>query len=259
MASSLVNEGASPTTVGTLSAWYDAQTLGSLWQDSARTIPVAATNDPVGAWDQISPGTPGDRAVLQAGAGFRPFYIAAGYGGGPCVRFDGDDYLSTTAAWVASLFAGIDKPFFSLVAVQQSSLTGTQALTSLGRNAANGYRTLRSLAGGPQLTSSHDAGGTVSNNALTGAIVVNTPTIIGVRYDGVNAELFNGYNQIYGPAASVVSSQVTIDRFGLGALVRSTVGNFLIGDLAGAALWTTLTEPQRLDVTAYFFDRYNNV
>ena len=44
-----------PLTIGSgLKGWWDATVKSSLWQDSARTTPVAFNADPVGAWDDKS-------------------------------------------------------------------------------------------------------------------------------------------------------------------------------------------------------------
>ena len=79
----------SPTDLTNLLAWYKAD--GALWQDSARTIPVALDGDPVGAWDDESGN---GNHLLQATTGHQPMYRTEVLNGRPIVRFDGvDDHL----------------------------------------------------------------------------------------------------------------------------------------------------------------------
>lgn len=87
----------SPSDVAGLVGRYDATTLSTLWQDSARTTPVAADGDRVGAWD--------DRSVtaahlLQATAGARGTYKTGIQNSLPVVRFDGTDDLLQVLAVV---------------------------------------------------------------------------------------------------------------------------------------------------------------
>ena len=74
--------------------WLDASTLRSLYTDSARTTPVAANDDPVGALSDLSGN--GYHAT-QATSSKRPLYKASGINSMPSVQTDGvDDYLEFT-------------------------------------------------------------------------------------------------------------------------------------------------------------------
>ena len=65
--------------------WFDASDINGLYQDSAKTTPVANNNDPVGAWtDKVS-----GLSVVQATAGLRPIYLTNVQNGMPVVRFNG--------------------------------------------------------------------------------------------------------------------------------------------------------------------------
>ena len=82
-----------PLTVGTPVLWLDSSVLSSLYQDSARTTPVTANADPIGAWSDLSGS--GNHAV-QATAGARPTYVTSGISSLPSVALDGtDDFLGT--------------------------------------------------------------------------------------------------------------------------------------------------------------------
>ncbi len=82
----------SPLDLANLLAWYKAD--GTLWQDSARTTPVASDANPIGAWDDESGN--GNHAIQATGAK-RPTYKTGIINGRPTVRGDGiDDLLSFT-------------------------------------------------------------------------------------------------------------------------------------------------------------------
>ena len=243
-----------PSALGNLAAWYSARTLSSLWQDSGRTAPITAQGETVGAWDDLSGNS---RHLTQGTGSAEPTYRTGDIQGRPSLLFDGTDFLSSTEAWVATVFGGVDLPFSVLMVLMQTDLTGIQSVCNLGRNAANGYRAFRSNGGTPQLTSTPDGGGAVSNTATTGFITVSTPLVLGMRYDGVNAELFNNFTRIYGPTASLaVGSTVSADRIGVGALVRNTNANFYIGHIAEVVVCTTMTEAERMGVTSYLRRAY---
>ncbi len=85
-----------PTDIPGLQLWLKAD--GTLWQDSARTTPATANNDPVGAWDDASGNA---NYAIQATAGFRPLLKTSVVNSKPVVRFDGtDDFLAFTATLV---------------------------------------------------------------------------------------------------------------------------------------------------------------
>ena len=89
-----------PARVGGLKLWLDAASPQSLYTDSARTTLVAANNDPVGAWSDISGN--GYHAT-QATSSKRPLYKTSGLNGTPCLQFDGtDDSMSTPSIDMSS-------------------------------------------------------------------------------------------------------------------------------------------------------------
>jgi hypothetical protein len=82
----------SPADLAGLTLWLDANDLTTLWQDSAKTTPVAADGDVVGAWEDKS-GNANDGS--QATAGLKPLYKTNIQNGKAIIRFDGvDDLLS---------------------------------------------------------------------------------------------------------------------------------------------------------------------
>lgn len=75
-----------PLSLGpSLAAWYRAD-ISYLWQDAARTTPVAADGDPIGCWDDAS----GNGFHLkQSSDALRPTYKANIQSNKPVVRFNG--------------------------------------------------------------------------------------------------------------------------------------------------------------------------
>lgn len=67
----------SPATLfaGETGGYWDPSVLSSLWQDSARTTPVTANNDPIGAIDDLSGN---GNHLVQATADNRPLYKTSG-------------------------------------------------------------------------------------------------------------------------------------------------------------------------------------
>lgn len=78
----------SPTDITGLILWLDANTISTLWQDSARTTQVAADGDPVGAWDDRSAS---GYNFTQATSASRPTYRTGGINSLPTLDFDGSD------------------------------------------------------------------------------------------------------------------------------------------------------------------------
>lgn len=95
----------------TPTAWYDPSDITTLWQDSARTVPVTAHGDPVGAMDDKSGNA---KHAIQATAGNRPLYQVEG--SDKFLLFDGvDDALSVTMA--------LAMPFDRISAIRQATST----------------------------------------------------------------------------------------------------------------------------------------
>jgi hypothetical protein len=105
-----------PADIATLALWLKAD--GTLWQDSARTTPVASDADPVGAWDDESGN---GRHYTQATGGNRPTFRTAVVNSEPVVRFaagsaqwlGGPDFLTGFSAGevVVVVKLNADPPF----------------------------------------------------------------------------------------------------------------------------------------------------
>jgi hypothetical protein len=82
---------------GETGLWLSSSDIDSLFQLSNGTTAVAANNDPVGYWTDLSGN---GNHCIQATAGNRPLYKTAG----PAVLFDGTtDYLSVASRLIATI------------------------------------------------------------------------------------------------------------------------------------------------------------
>lgn len=237
-----------PSSISTLVGWYDASVIGTLWQDAARTTPVSANSDPVGAWDDQSASA---LHLTQGTAGAKPTYKSADVNGKAGLSFDGGDYVFSSAAGVATLYAGVDKPIVVFAVIMLNPTTGTQCIAGIGNSASSvGFRALRTSSGIPQVSSIDDASGSTTNTAAAGDLgtiparggwVINTtPT----------TELFRNGARVYGPLAAETGT-FTINRFALGCLLRSSTANFLTGYLSEVVVCTSITPAQILGLNNY--------
>ncbi|MBM4040746.1 MAG: LamG domain-containing protein [Planctomycetes bacterium] len=80
-----------PTDVAGCRLWLDASDAGTLWQDTAGSVPVTASGQSVARWNDKSGGS---FAVSQATAANRPQYRAGALYGASTLYFDGtNDFL----------------------------------------------------------------------------------------------------------------------------------------------------------------------
>jgi hypothetical protein len=77
-----------PSELSGLKVWYDADDLDTLYQDSAKTTPVAADGDPIGCWGDKS-GNGDD--VTQGTTSAKPLYKTGIKNGKAAVLFDGSN------------------------------------------------------------------------------------------------------------------------------------------------------------------------
>lgn len=86
--------GFSPAQLAGLVLWLDADDAATLFQDAARSTPVASDGDPVGGWTDKGSGT---YHALQATAAKRATNRPSAVNGRGAVEFDGtDDFLTVT-------------------------------------------------------------------------------------------------------------------------------------------------------------------
>lgn len=166
------------------------QTL--LFQDSAKTTPVASNSDPVGAWVD---GVQGVDAI-QATTANKPTYATNSLNGLPTLSFDGSDLLatgnisiSTFAVWVVfrSSTANIvfEQSASSTSDNGQYLFTGTSAAINVYRASTRIYKTGQNLADNTYRSVRFEHQGTYAslkyfaNNAELTTSTQGTPADIG--------------------------------------------------------------------------------
>lgn len=244
----------SPLQLANLAAWYSVRTLGTLWQDSGRTTPVAANNDPVGAWDDLSGNA---RHLTQATGGARPTYKSSGLNGQPYLSYDGGDYLASTEAWVGTLFSGVDKPFVA-IAVARRTVAANQAIVALantGNNTPNRYTRL----GGTDLfallhvNDANSPAGGVAN--LAPVAIGNGAYVLTAIYNGATASIYvNGVPMVADQASGVGAT--TLNSLAIGARLRTAPGLFFTGDIPEVVIATAMTVQEYRGIISYLQNIY---
>jgi hypothetical protein len=106
-----------PTAITGLQAWWDFSDVATLWQNAARSTPVAADADPIGG---VTDKSGAGNHLAQATAGFRPQYKVGIRAGRSVGRWDGtDDEMAVTFG------VGMTAATFFVVAVKRSAPGGT--------------------------------------------------------------------------------------------------------------------------------------
>lgn len=149
----------------TLSPFVWFKSDGVLWQDSGRTTPVTANNDPVGAWDDASGN---GRHATQAST--RPTYKTAQIGSAAALDFvPGSSTFLTTAAF------SVSQPTTWFVVADDDN-TGTEQFFDCvtNRNA---------------LFTSGGVWDFYAGNIVTGPAADTSPHIFAVTFNGASSKL----------------------------------------------------------------------
>lgn len=232
-----------PNTVAGLYAWFHP-TSGK-WQDSGRTTPASANNDPVGAWDDASGSS---RHVTQATAADRPLLKTSIINGFAVQRFDGaTDFLQRTSAG------------FSIATPQTIFCVGLVSSVSAPGAFGRVYDSADSSVG-RALMGKH---GDNSTNAIFAGTVVSyaesLPTTMKVWsavYNGASSALWrNGTQVVSGNAGTNTMSGL---RLGAGATAGGGAASEFNGcDIAEFVVYSAaLSASDRIGVENYLRSKY---
>ncbi len=206
---------------GVQGAWYDPSDLSSMFQDSAGTVPVTATGQPVG---RINDKSGNGNHATQATTAAKPTYTESG--GLKYLLFDGvDDFITQTAAFGAALA----QPNAVAMGVKIDTLASVRGAhnTFFDTTAAADQRIFQdNLDDGLKLF----AGGTV--NASGGTLAALSYVINGI-FDGVSSR--NRVNGVNG--ATVTVGAGTLAQMRLGA--NGGGNNPMSGRIYGAIIRDT--------------------
>lgn len=229
-----ISSGFSPKQINGLVLWLTAD--AGLFQDSGKTTPATANNDPIGAWADQS-GTGND--VLQATGGNRPVLSTNVQNGRNAVSFSGSAHTlqktfgaayaqpNTVIVTFQATGAGSTGPVFDAFTSQNEQLDATTW----------GIATMRAYAG------------TVL--ASVSASDLNISHIASIVFNG-GSGVFR-YNKAQ-EATGAIGAQ-TLDGFTLGS--RGDGTNFYIGYIMEIVVYNAaLTTPQMVLVENYMAARY---
>lgn len=228
---------AAPNEVSNLWSWHDVSTLNTLYQDAARTTPVAANSDPIG---NIGDRSGNSRHLAQTGAaGTRPTYQTNIQNGLAAALYDGGDFLDTSAT--------LDSVPMTIIGVfRTSSTVGTnRGIASVYHSTNFGARctfttanVLQALVSTPQVTR--------NSVATFGA---TTTIIFCGRFDTAEIASFaNGSISTTTHAAPAVNNILSVGRSNV-----NTATSLANGHLCELAVYNrALTNNEVASLNAYF-------
>ena len=177
-----------------------------------------------------------------------PTYGQSRINGRPAVVLASASSQYLTANGIATLLTGQDVPFTWVSVNRIPTPSGTQSLMSLGSSAsANPLHRLEAASSQWQMTRRSDSAG-ADTASITAGTAAGVGTIVATRFTGTVAQLFANGAQLGADTAMDVNL-LTVDRFALGAQVRTTVNNYVNGDLGDQLVWNralTLSELARV-------------
>lgn len=220
---------------GSLGLWLEAAPA-NLFQSNAGTTAVASDGDPVGFWTDLSAN--GFDLSSVADDTTRPLYKTDG--SVHWVEFDGtNDLLRRLAAlnlWSASGYTAmiamrsvspvVNRHLVAQGGNESNTVLGVVGSVVAGTDQGNFYR---NTAGGNVLQNSTATGAHDGNDRII-TVVDNGSSVISY-IDGVA-----GTSRSYTRAGNTF----TMDRFGLGGLIRNTIGLWFPARVHGIAVWPSV-------------------
>ena len=209
-----------------LELWLDGSDIATLFQDSAKTTPVTADGDVVGA--MADKGDNGNDAT-QGTTANKPIYKATIQNGLSIVRFAVNDYLEVDA--LAAIFTGIDKPMTIFAALKQTNNTGTQQVFGVARGASSNPLFVLDIATNVnyRLVRRDDA---VTLKLLTAGTPDTLAHLLYAEFSGTVGTLRIDSAVIGTPNTDFDLGTLTLDKATVGA--RNSLGalsNYLNGDI----------------------------
>lgn len=244
-------------------AWYEVR-QGGLFQSNAGTTAATANGDPIGFMPDLSANSRTQKSAADDGT--RP--LLQGVGSFPYFDLDGTSQVLFSTVAMSSYSSGAG---FTWALVFRSNSNATNSRLLAEGSSAGGNPIMSPLQAQTATASSagafyrNDSGASVGvGSPSTG----NTPS---------NANVFNGSDHVFiytddGTSNSSVSNiatyldgvagatltftrngtDVTVNRFAIGALVRNTTGNWWAGRVYGGVfLNRVITTTERANLTTY--------
>jgi hypothetical protein len=208
--------------------WTPADITTALWLDAADGTTV--TGSPVSQWSDKSGN---GRHATQGSSGLRPTYTST-LNGLPVLTFDGTSFLIADA--VASVIGGNDVPWSAcivyniadnganhcLVSATSSTLDGVQH--SVNRDFLSGANAIRSTR------RASDTQVNVSGNVAA----ADGPGLLSLVFTGTAVQLYDAGSEVANAAQD--NASLSVQRFSIGVLRRSTNATFVNGDIGEIVL-----------------------
>jgi hypothetical protein len=234
-------------------AWFDFQSLGTLFTDTARTIPASVVGDPIrGVSDKSGNGNHASEATSPG--------VLDSIGNYPAIKFDGIAQL-LRANSIAAGQSGDDTPFTAMwVEYDTDDSVALQTRWSFGSSSTANPRFAfdSDAAGSCSVRKRDDATSGAANTLAIGAGGEERIQRWIVRHNGSTVDVWLNGVQVKTASAQNVGTQ-TFDKFTMGAQSRLTNDSFYGGLLLEQAVWINhaLTDEQIAKGNAYLERRYS--
>ncbi len=211
---------------GASGGWWDFSDPSTLWTERTDPVSTAVDGSYVGRVVDLS----GNGAHLSATTdGARPRYRADNFVG---LEFDGSDVLRQDA--LASVFSGDDKAFTVYLVLATDSMSGTSVAMGVGSSASSTPVTWFGTSNSAwSIKKTADGGGAKTQVANAGADT--SAHVIALRCSGVDLDIWVDEVRTR-TAASFDVGATTLDRFVVGALMKSSASAFFSGRIGEAVI-----------------------
>lgn len=231
----------SPRDIPSLIQWLDGSDISTLFQDNAKTTPVTADGQVVGAWADKS-GNGYD--VTQATAGNKPLYKAAIKAGRSVIQCVSNDYL------VGAFGAPLTQPFTTLVVAKLDAAyvnDNNNRILFDGNDATNRVLIYKDGSTAP------DSWGIWADSGVTDGNASANWTLFDALYNGASSQMWvNGASALTGNPGAKVLDGITVGGYYVGSSVMWSgyIAEVLVYDVA-------LTVAQRQQVELYLNNKWS--
>lgn len=151
-------------------------------------------------------------------------------------------------------FSGVEVPFTFLTIVKPTDLVSTRTLLAAGRSTSGTPFISHNFDNTPlnRMFRRDDANVTSIENGQ--AVATNTYFVAGMMFDGVNMYLF--LDGLVTKIATTTLTQLTTNRFTIGALGRNTYTSFFKGNIDEALIWDKFIGTANLQQAAYNMSQF---
>ncbi len=215
----------SPAMVWNETIWNPSMIQTALWLDANDSTTITQSGGLVSQWNDKS----GNSRNATASSTERPSYSATAFNSKPGLAFNGSSNVMQANA-LASLLGGDDAPFTAYVVANLSSGTILGAGSSISAFPINAPFFLSSSLLATARRAADAAPGTPTTDVV-GSNSASANLLLGNVFTGTTATLYkNGSQDATG--AQNVNTLGNLDRFGIGALVRSTAASYMTGTVS---------------------------